>query len=122
MLQALRGTFFDESQLPHLFVLIDSERNYSSYRQAHELAPGLPFLPPHVRQLKHNERKALCEVFSFRLRDSVQAERQEPGEKQPQREQEDDLWKTCAWATIKGVISCSAARRVRGRGAAPRHV
>jgi len=105
---------------PHLFTLIDHDRNYSSYRQAHESIPGLPFLPPHVRQLRHSEQKALCEVFSFMLRKPARAQRQELGRKEPQRERGNISWKAWTWATIKGAVSCSAARRVRERGA-PRH-
>ncbi|KAL8722405.1 MAG: hypothetical protein Q9181_007494 [Wetmoreana brouardii] len=64
-LQALRETGFDESTLPDLFALINSDRNYSCYRKAYEEAPSVPFLPPHVRQLIHCQERGLSQIYAF---------------------------------------------------------
>ena len=65
VLQALRETGFDESRLSHLFVLINPDRNYAKYREVYEVAPGLPFLPPHIRHLNHNAEEGLSEINFF---------------------------------------------------------
>lgn len=63
-LQALRETGFNESTLPDLFPLITSDRNYSRYRKAYEEAPSVPFLPPHIRQLRHCQEKGLSQIYA----------------------------------------------------------
>jgi len=64
-LQALRETGFDVSTMPDLFPLITSDRNYSCYRKAYEEAPSVPFLPPHIRQLRHCQEKGISQIYSF---------------------------------------------------------
>ncbi len=87
-------------------------------------APSLPFLPPHIRQLRHDTEKAVSEIYSFVLykdsRVSVQAQSLE------QREFSFDgkqlSWS--AWTRVKIMqrIPCLAARRGRETSEeAPRH-
>ena len=76
VLQALREIGFDESKLPHLFVLIDTGQNYANYRKAYEVAPSLPFLPPHIRHLRYNATQGLSEIYSFVLYKDMKLSRQ----------------------------------------------
>lgn len=62
ILQALRETSFDESTLPDMFLLINSDQNYSCYKKTFEEAPSIPFLPPYIRQLRHCQGKELSQV------------------------------------------------------------
>ena len=80
------------------------------------MTPGLAFLPPHVQQFRYNKRKALCEVYSFLLREPALAQRQELGGKE-----REDLGKKLSWitwtrATIKGGFSCLARKYVKESG------
>lgn len=79
------------------------------------MTPGLPFLPPHIRQLKHNKEKALYEIYSFILRKPALVQ----GKELDGKEQEDLVKKrtTWAWATIKGGFSCLSKKRVKESGA-----
>ena len=49
--------------MPHLFILIDPKDNYASYRNAFEKATDLPFLAPHIWQLKRYEQRAVSEMY-----------------------------------------------------------
>lgn len=62
MLQALRGTGFDESGSPHLFMLIDPDNNFEVYRNTWKNENGLPFLSPHIEQLKAYQQLAVFEM------------------------------------------------------------
>lgn len=124
MLQALRETDLDESELPHLFILIDPDRNYAVYRKTYAEKKGLPFLPPHIRQLKTYQQQAVLEMVPAgayeKSMNSTQAQAVEQQElpldmKQPS-------WNTIAWFYITHHISCIAAgRKKRQIGGAPRH-
>lgn len=114
ILQALRETSFNESRLPHLFILIDHSRNWAPYRQLYEVARGLPFLLPHIRQLKHDKEKALYEIYSFILRKPVLVQGQELDRKELVKKPSRTTW---AWATIKGGFSCLSKKRFKESGA-----
>ena len=64
-LQALRESSCDESNWQGLFDLINPTRNYAFYRKIKQEAPCVPFLPPHITQLKRCQEKGLSEIFVF---------------------------------------------------------
>lgn len=108
VLQALRETGFDECEIPHLFTLIDTDQNYTSYRKAYGGAKGLPFLPPHIRQLKTIQEQVVSEMLlsggyensiSGAWPQSLEQPEASLGKKQLS-------WRTWAWVHIMDLIPC----------------
>ncbi|KAA6413106.1 MAG: hypothetical protein FRX48_02850 [Lasallia pustulata] len=64
-LQALRESGCDKSNWQDLFDLINPARNYAIYRKIKQEAPCVPFLRPHITQLKRCQEKVLSEIFTF---------------------------------------------------------
>lgn len=97
----------------HTFLFSSTLTGTTLYTDKHmNRHPVSHFLPPHVRQLRHSEGKALYGIFSFLLRKPAQAERQDLGHKGSRRKRGNISWKAWIWATIRGAISSSAARCV----------
>lgn len=45
------------------FYLLDPFQNYLAYRRQFHQAPGIPFLPPHIREFKWHNKGALHQLF-----------------------------------------------------------
>lgn len=55
-----------EALVPQEIVsLMNPARNYSAYRQHYQKNPGIPFLIPHIRDMKQNDETAIQPVLKF---------------------------------------------------------
>lgn len=62
-MQGLRAASFDSPTLIVLFVLADSDGNYSLYQQVWRKVAGLPFFFPHIRNYAIEGDSSLSELF-----------------------------------------------------------